>query len=168
MRIAVPAIPEHGRVFRFDLTTGWAVEAARCALEADPNALQGELTLRREKTTVYANGTSAVRCERLCERCGLPLTVEVSGAIDLAYHPEITDIDELDRELADDDLDVGWYRDDHITVGDILSEAVALQLPARLACADVAACDSRTADQIKSRQAGQTGHPAFQVLRDLN
>lgn len=168
MRVAVAAIPDRGRHVGFDLAVPWAVEAARTAVEAEPTTLQGELVLRRDGSRVRVTGSTRAGCERPCERCGLAVALEVGGTIDLTYVPEAPGAEEPERELASDELDVGWYREGELDLSDILSEAVALQLPTRLVCADVAVCDARTVEQINSRQAGMTGHPAFQVLRDLN
>ena len=147
MRIAVATIPGEGRELPIDSTVDWAVAAAHTALEASPQSLSGTLRLSRENRTVHAQGNATAVAPRHCARCGEAFLLAVDATIDLTYMPESNPSDEVERELDLNELDVGWYREQHIDTGDILSEALALAMPTRLVCDATAACDARIAEQ---------------------
>jgi uncharacterized metal-binding protein YceD (DUF177 family) len=110
--------------------------------------------------------------ETTCDRCGEPceLAVKVDGRLlfapeesggaaydgldaraDLfgsaegaAKAPEAVTSGRTEVELGADDLDVGWYSDGAIDLEAVLGEALALETPPRVVCADVGECDKRT------------------------
>lgn len=84
-------------------------------------------------------------------------------AADLAEsgsHPEI--------ELAEDDLDVGWYRGGELDLQEVIGEALALETPPRVVCADVAECDKRTDALLAAARVADGPFAALRALkRDL-
>ena len=155
-----------------DLTTEWACQAAREALETEAVSLQGAV----EVSAPLDDGRVDVRCrlgatgERACERCGEPTQVQVVVDALLLFFPEGqaptgTGEIELDRK----DLDVGWYSEDAIELSEVVQEAMVLEMPARVVCTDAAECEVRTDKLLKKAQdETPSGHPAFAALRNLN
>ncbi len=184
MRIVVSQLPDAGRTI---LVQGdWAIAAAKQALDAEPKQLSGTLTLERhldmddkEDGRVVVTGHIAVSASRECERCAEDLELVVDADVDLMYAPTVKDEepegDEVKREQEDDDDDIlpvheddGWYQDDVLELGDVLCEAISLELGPRIVCVDVASCDRRTAELLASKgTSGNPGHPAFAKLKGL-
>ena len=173
MRIRVEDIPAAGRQVTAALSDGWAREAARDALDAAPTTLEAEFRIRKGARDRDAEVALRVRTTApgSCDRCGEDLVWVLSFESDLRYSPEPTDVSEVraeeEVELEEDDLDVGWYRDGHLSLPDVLREAVALALPSRIVCEDVPACDARTRKMLEANSEEAGGHPAFAALKNL-
>ena len=104
----------------------------------------------------------------VCERCSEEFELAVTAPVQLTYVPVVTQGTSGERELAETELDLGWYSDGRIAVSDIISEALALALPERTICLDVEGCDKRTAALLAAaRMDAPTGHPGFAALKDL-
>lgn len=166
VKIVVETIPAAGRQVAFDLGTDWAQLAARESLDRAPEVLSGQFELKRAKNGVVvvdlrAEASASAICDRCGEECALVLKVDTR----LLYSPEETGgadydgmsldgrragedeagrNDEKGIELEEADLDVGWYRDGEVALGDVLCEALALAAPPRIVCADITECDRRT------------------------
>ena len=166
MQIPVCDIDARGRDVRFDLEHGQAVQAASSVLEAPVSALVAELHFSAQGTRVQVEGTVDAQAPRVCERCGEDMVLRVHAPVELVYVPEAQQADQ-DRDLQAEELDIGWYADGVIDPVDVLSEALALALPERVAC-DTVACDTRTHDLLAARgQAGDPAHSAFAALKHL-
>lgn len=172
MRIRVDDIPSGGQRVQVGLEVPWAADAAELALEARPTALHARFVIsppgprRAVPVTLQASASAPGSCDRCSE--DLLVHVELDSTLD--FLPEPTsgpDRDDPEVELAEDELDVGWYRDGHLSLPDILSEALALALPSRTVCDDEAACDARTEALLAASRADTGGHPAFAALKDL-
>ena len=81
-----------------------------------------------------------------CDRCGEPTRLVADVDTALLYAPTESEglAFEGEIELDADELDVGWYTEGLIDLGEVLQEALTLALPARVVCADTEACDKRT------------------------
>lgn len=169
MKILVEGIPAAGREIAFGLAEGWAVAAATRSLDLVPTRLSGTIHLKRASTrgVVVVDASAIAAAPAVCDRCGEACELEVRVDTRLLYSPEDgegVEYDGLDAradlavkramapadpnvvevELTPDDLDVGWYRAGEIDLEEILGEAIALETPPRVVCADVAECDKRT------------------------
>ncbi|MBA2322244.1 MAG: DUF177 domain-containing protein [Deltaproteobacteria bacterium] len=148
MRLVVENIAATGRTVTFALKDDWAHAAAASALEYEPTSLSGRLEVTPpEKSRVEVAVHVEVAADRVCDRCGEPVRVEVAADVPLAYIPAVATPakeDADDEPLDEAELDIGWYEGGELDLGQVLSEAIALQLPPRIACADVEACDART------------------------
>lgn len=168
MKITVSNIPDS---VGLDVTVApdkaWVRRAVERAIEAEGDA-SGTLLFMREVSKVVVTGTLGVTSKALpCERCGEMVPVAYDVDVDLTYLP-VTQAPNahIELELQEDDLDVGYYEDDEISVEDLVCEAIALELPARIECEDVAACDERTAKLIAERgAAGSPGDHPFAALK---
>ncbi|MBX2803654.1 MAG: DUF177 domain-containing protein [Myxococcales bacterium] len=173
MRIPVEGIPDAGRQVAFSLREAWATEAATLSLDHPPTTLEGLLSIElASKRAGLVRVQAQVRAEAAseCDRCGEDCTLLVDETSTLLYAPEESGGDAFDGgelELSADDLDLGWYAAGEISLSDVLREAIALALPARVVCADTLQCDTRT-DAMLAAHAATPGHPAFQALRALS
>jgi uncharacterized metal-binding protein YceD (DUF177 family) len=169
VRVAVDSIPDHGLTVAVHSDTEWASDAARGALDGPPVALGGELVLVRGGGGVEVTGSLHASVDRACERCGEAVRLDVSNeAVDLVYLPDDGPAVDARGEvrLGADDLDVGFYRGGVLDLADVVSEILALELPSRVACADVAPCDARVQALIAAEGGGANPSP-FAALRDL-
>ena len=91
----------------------------------------------------------------------------VETEISLAYLPEDHGRYDAELELEADDLDVGWYRDGELYLGDVVREGLALAMPSRIICTDTAGCNARTQALLQGERTESAGHPAFEALRSL-
>lgn len=172
MRIPVDAIPRTGRTVAITEHLGWARAAVASALEAEPTRLEGRIQI--EPTTgprvdLYATVSTSGMVD--CDRCGerFPLLLDTEAT--LCYLPRVGADDTVassddEVELAEDELEMGWYSDGEIDLGDVVQELVALALPTRYVCTDQSACDTRTEALLAtSRPDVASGHPGFAALR---
>ena len=172
MRIPVEGIPAAGRQVDFTLRDDWAAQAAQRSLERDTEQLQGSLSLSfaaKRRGIVRVDGTVKALAPADCDRCGEPCGLHVDESFSLLYAPEEVGGEAFDGgeiELQVDELDLGWYRNGEINLADVLHEALALSLPALIACADRGECDKRTGELLAHTKAS-AGHPAFEVLSGL-
>lgn len=169
MQIRVDDISPRGRTVEVGLQNTWARNAVAEALEADPTTLEAEIraALAERAGDVEVHLGVRVEAPAICDRCGEDIQLVVEIDSDLLYQPESTERTEEEVELAQDDLDVGWYRDGNLSLPDILMEAVALELPSRVLCTDEEACEARTQALLEAASEGSRGHPAFAALKNL-
>ncbi len=146
MRLLVENLPANGRTVTFELADEWARDAAAVALDGAPVALSGgvELSAPTGKGRVLVTATVAARVDRVCDRCAEPVVLEVAGAMSLLYLPSGEPVEENADAIPEQDLDVGWYPGGELDLAQVLSESIALQLPPRVTCEGVEACDGRT------------------------
>ncbi len=166
MRIGIDTMKADGRRVRVTFGDAWAAAAAQGALEGALEALDGELTFELVKRRVEVHGTVSATSAQPCDRCGEPVHVSVTADVDLVYLPE-KPAGQGEQQLAEDELDVGWYTGDEVDVSDVLSEALALEAPVRILCQDTDACDARTQALLDASGGGATGHPGFSALAGL-
>ena len=165
MRIVVAGIPRPGFQIDLGLDKAWVCEAATTALDGAPVALSGNLDLQVTSRRVAVRGSVEAQSPAHCDRCGESTERSIQTEISLSYLPENDSMD-AELELRADDLDVGWYRDGEIDLGDVLREALALALPSRTLCSDSAGCDART-EALLERERAAEAPSAFAALRQL-
>ena len=172
VRIRVDSLPRDGRTIAFSEKVEWASEAAKKALEGPIATLAGELRIERRGKLVHVSGTVRTATFRACERCSeeVPVALELAPSLDYrSAEDEAAEGAEPEVALGSDELDVGWFAGDEIDVADVLCEAIALGLPARVACAETAACDARTEKLLAERgKSGEAGGSTFSVLKNLH
>lgn len=187
MRVAVDSLTRPGFPEGLDLTLSldvdWVRVAATEALEIAPVALAG--TVRVEPPVSPAGGpkrqvTIDVRFQadlvRPCDRCAEDVTLLIKGDEHLVYIPApervVAPSDHVvpdDVELDGAALDVGWYEGGALALDDVVCEVIALCAPAKVCCADGAACEERfQALLVASAASGApTGHPGLAALRSF-
>ncbi len=135
MKIIVMDITETGIFVTADASVGWARQGAAFALDGVPELLSVDLRLTREGERVRVCGSLSAQLDRACDRCLAPITLHVSGDVDLLYLPQST-TDPVELQLSEDDLDVGWFDGRALDMGDVLSEQLTLWMPDRSLCDD--------------------------------
>ena len=166
MRLNVEHIDDRGEPITAGMGDVWAVQAAADALEGKPTHVAVDWSVRRAHGHVFVTGTAEASAPRTCERCGETTSLNVQTDVDLSYVPEARHgVEVPENELKADELDVGWYAGGHLDLSDTLREALALALPPRVVCEDVAACDART-HALLAGGSEIAGHPGFAALRN--
>ncbi len=169
MRIPIDTIPDDGVHVTIEGSEPWAVDVAASVLEVPARSVGAELHVTRMGGTraLQVQGTARARGTRLCERCGEPVDLRLESRVSLSYVPVEDAPDVAELRLDPDDLDVGWYRDGVLDLSDVLSEALALELPQRITCEDTAACDARVAELLEGSSPQEPDDNPFAALRDL-
>lgn len=167
MNIAADTIPSEGLEVTIDLDASWATQAAAHALEIEPTSLSGVVRVRRIADMLKVQGFVRASAARACERCGeqVELVIEATD-IELNYIPADPNRGSGELRLGESDLDVGWYEHGALELSQVLSEALALELPTRVVCLDTDSCDQRVAQLLAQAAPGVETSP-FASLRDL-
>jgi len=71
-----------------------------------------------------------------CSRCLEPFELPVDASFDLRYLPATEASNEADSEVAEDDLETSYYRDDQIDLNELMREQFYLVLPMKPLCQD--------------------------------
>ena len=149
---------------------GWAHAAAADALEGAVQSLEGEITLRRADESVFVEGEVQAVVHRACDRCGAQVICTIGGEMDLAYVPANRG-GNASREVFGGDMDVGFYAEGSLDLGDVLREYFALTTPDRLACdlAAVSVAPGATcqATLIAKKSEEKPVDPRFAALKGL-
>lgn len=173
MRIRVDKIPAAGSKRAFGLTDEWAREAAALALEGAPSSLSGSIAVSPpvQHRSVEVEVAADAAAVGVCDRCGEAVDVSVHVQSTLRYLPANSGDSALSEdeeiELAEDDLDLGWYEDGSLVLADVLTEALALATPSRILCEDTTGCEARTTALLEAAKPDLVGHPAFAALKNL-
>ena len=135
MRIIVDTIPDEGLQVHVDLHAAWAREAVVEALEGQPEALDLDVTVMKLGDHVRVAGEARAAVVKPCDRCGEPVRLRVGGPVDLYYRPD-ADAYDGHMELADEDMDIGWFDGEALELDAVLIEQLALWAPPRTRCDD--------------------------------
>ena len=79
-------------------------------------------------------GRLETRLEAACDRCLGPVEFPVVRDFDLVYRSVKTIAREEEIEISEDELEVGFYHGEGITLADVLTEQVILSLPMKIIC----------------------------------
>jgi uncharacterized protein len=82
-------------------------------------------------------GRMSTAVETECVRCLEPFVMKVEQQLDLLYLPQSENVgsgEDEERELSDQDMAVGFYRDDEIDLSQMIWEQVYLALPMKPLC----------------------------------
>lgn len=96
--------------------------------------VQVDLEIHKDKDRFRLMGTARTELELTCSRCLEPFRMPFDGAIDVRYLPASEISAEDEREVAEDDLDTSYYRDDQIDLNELLREQFYLALPMKPLC----------------------------------
>lgn len=133
MLIPLEKIPPKGLIVDVDARSRWAHAGAALGLEAEVEALSGQLDLRALVDQITVHGDLDVVLLTACDRCAESIRVARSAEFDLAYVPRGSR-DGESRALASDELDVGFYGADGLDLGLVVQEVFALERASRLTC----------------------------------
>ena len=100
------------------------------------------MTIHKDHDRFRLVGTVQTTLELDCSRCLEPFALPVNQTFDLRYLPATTgapepdeeDDEESGNEIADDDVAMTFYRDEHIDLNELLREQFYLALPMKPLC----------------------------------
>lgn len=97
-----------------------------------------ELTfdVHKDKEVFRLRGRMRTRIELSCSRCLEPFEMPVDSAFDLRYLPASAIAADEEGQVADEDLETSYYRDDQIDVNELIREQLYLALPMKPLCAE--------------------------------
>jgi uncharacterized protein len=95
-----------------------------------------DLEIHKDKDRFRLTGTAQTELELTCGRCLEPFRLPLESQIDVRYLPASELATEDEREVAEEDLDTSYYRDDQIDLNELLREQFYLALPMKPLCRD--------------------------------
>jgi uncharacterized protein len=95
-----------------------------------------EFDLHKDKDRFRLEGRVRTVLELACSRCLEPFRLPVDAAVDLRYLPESERASDDEKEVAEEDVDISFYRDDEIDLSELLREQFYLALPMKPLCRD--------------------------------
>jgi uncharacterized protein len=98
--------------------------------------VQVDLDIHKDKDRFRLVGRAQTVLELACGRCLETFRMPFDGSFDSRYLPASELANEDEREVAEDDLDTSYYRDDQIDLNELLREQFYLALPMKPLCQD--------------------------------
>jgi uncharacterized protein len=97
-----------------------------------------ELTgdIRKDSRKVRLTGRVRATLETDCGRCLEPFRIPVDMTFDLLFLPAAENAGTDEREVAEDDLGVSFYKDDLIDLRQLVREQFYLAMPMKPLCRD--------------------------------
>ena len=95
--------------------------------------VQVDLEIHKDKDRFRLAGTVRTELELPCGRCLEPFLMPFDETIDVRYLPA-SELAVDEREVAEEDLDTSYYRDDQIDLNELLREQFYLALPMKPLC----------------------------------
>lgn len=113
-------------------------EASAFHVDSDEFRLVAPVNLtadvRKDARKVRLVGRLKTTLECACSRCLEPFPVSVDAALDLVFLPAAANTGGEEREVAEEDLGVGYYENDVIDLGEVMREQFYLGLPMKPLC----------------------------------
>ena len=94
------------------------------------------LSVHKDGDKYSLAGRLSTTVRRECCRCLEPFDVPTAVDIDVRYLPQRVNAGEGEREIADEDLSIAFYRDDEIDLGGLVREQLHLAAPMKPLCDD--------------------------------
>ncbi len=131
MRIDVDKLPKEGlKVDRdFEFLSEDLVEEDAVFLQP----AHAQVEVKRSGQEVSIKGRLTARLSFVCGRCLMPFDYPVDSAFDLVYLPE--DLEQAKEELAEDDLERGFFDGRSLDLQEIILEQLNLTFPLKPLCA---------------------------------
>lgn len=113
-------------------------EPQEVALEGDAYRIVAPVEvafdIHKDKEKFRLVGSARTELELACSRCLEPFRLPVHAEFDLRYLPAAEAAADAEQEVADEDLETSYYRDDQIDVNELLREQFYLALPMKPLC----------------------------------
>jgi uncharacterized protein len=151
MLIDIDKIPKDGlKIGRnFEFQSLELVEENAVFLEP----VHADMTLKKMGDDVWVKGRMTTRLSIVCSRCLTSFGFPVDSKFDLIFLPE--DDHTLKDELADEDIDQLFYKNQQIDLREMILEQLNLTFPVKPLCAE--SCEGICAVCGRIRQNGQCG-----------
>ncbi|MDA8085223.1 MAG: DUF177 domain-containing protein [Nitrospiraceae bacterium] len=127
MKIKVSEIPEEG----LDVH-----ETASLRINEHDTPATVEIHVDKAGPEVMVRGNISARMELVCSRCLREFSRDVAVPVDLVYRP-VEEIAGESPELAEEELDTGFYKADELDTDVIAAEQLILSMPIKVLCSDV-------------------------------
>ena len=92
--------------------------------------------IHKDKDKFRLVGNTVTQLELTCSRCLDSYMLPVSSTFDVRYLPVSAAATEHEHEVADEDLETSYYRDNRIDLNELLREQFFLALPMKPLCQD--------------------------------
>ena len=126
MKIKVSEIPEEG----LDVS-----ESTTLRINEREAPARVEVHVEKRGPEVEVKGDISARIELVCSRCLREFSRDVSVPVDLVYRP-VEEMAENQAELAEEELDTGFYRADELDTDIVAAEQLILSMPMKVLCSD--------------------------------
>ncbi|HEX9902084.1 MAG TPA: DUF177 domain-containing protein [Acidobacteriota bacterium] len=130
MRIDIDRLPKEGlKVDRdFDFLSEDLVEEDAVFLQP----AHARLEIKKVDQEILIKGRLTVGLSFVCSRCLMPFDYPVDSAFDLVYQPE--DLEQAKEELAEEDLERGYFYSRSLDLQEIILEQLNLTFPVKPLC----------------------------------
>lgn len=135
MKINVTNIPEEGLKVQFSKDENWSRQVF--AEKENPGlplgSIDGSVTLKRIRETLYLEGNIRTEAETDCSRCLEAARLPISATFKYVLSPIQVEHQE-EQELGAEDLDFVSYQDDLVDLDPLIIEQILLQIPMKVLC----------------------------------
>lgn len=98
-------------------------------------SVDGSVTLKRIRQTLYLEGDLRTQAETVCSRCLEAARLPISASFKYVLSPAQEEHPE-EQELSPEDLDFVCYQDDLIDLDPLIIEQIMLQIPMKVLCSE--------------------------------
>jgi uncharacterized protein len=132
MKVALTDIPAEGKELSFSDTAAEPRDLGP-QVEAVQQAPAARLRLERDGDMVTARGAYTAELVLSCSRCLGPVPLHLEGELDWTFRPLVQE-DREEIQLAEDELEVSFYEDGRVDLGQALRDEIGLALPMAPLC----------------------------------
>jgi len=93
-----------------------------------------DVEIHKDATKVRVTGRVATRLQLDCGRCLEPFDIPLDAAFDVLLLPAVANAGAGEREVADEDLGVSFYKDETLDLAELMREQFYLALPMKPLC----------------------------------
>ncbi len=180
MKINLSEIPEEGRSYNFDQSTGEMNEALADLVEQRPYTV--EFTLRPLGNIYELRGLAKTKTSDLCSKCGwdieIPLETKLNEILmrnEGEYRKQQSTTGNHSVDFLSDSPGVTYFEGEAFNAGELVHEAIAASIPFYPTCGvekcvhleDVRRKQAELEAEYRKTEQLKTGHPAFASLKDL-
>jgi uncharacterized protein len=128
MKVQVSDITDEGLDLEFQETVKVSVPLL--------SPVKARLRIEKVGPEVLAQGEVTTSMELQCSRCLRNFAKDMDMNINVVYHPVEELRGEEKHEVREDELDMGFYRDDELDIQDLVAEQILLNVPMKPLCSE--------------------------------
>jgi uncharacterized protein len=135
--IRVDEIPAAGMDFAVDHATPVFAELLADALDGKrPRAFHAAVTVRKEETRIFIDGTLELALDLVCARCLAEVSFQTRSAIQAVLLTEEIEPDDESLEIEGSQLDESFLEGDEVDLAELIREQALLVMPDKALCRD--------------------------------
>jgi uncharacterized protein len=92
--------------------------------------------IHKDKNRFRLAGRVKTELELPCSRCLEPFRLPVDAPFDIRFLPASENSGDAEREVAEEDLEIGYYEDDAVDLNELIREQFYLVLPMKPLCTE--------------------------------